>query len=168
MATWYAEPPETKNTRLPGCSEDREIRVVAAICWFAVRGNEMPTCLNTYCTYPEQSKPPGDSPPYTYGVPAYLAAIASTLEPLALEDELDEDEDDEDEDEDDDEERLVEREVCVVALVWLTLTTGLGFGFGFGTAVNACLFAKSTVAVAEAETGAPPASECGSAISASV
>ena len=33
---------------------------------------------------PEQSKPRGDEPPYTYGTPRYREAIATTEPPFAL------------------------------------------------------------------------------------
>ena len=45
-----------------------------------MRGSETPTCANTYCTKPEQSKPDGLAPPETYGVPMYLNASATTAE----------------------------------------------------------------------------------------
>src|SRR5919198_638788 len=38
----------------------------------------MPTCAYTYITRPEQSKPDGDAPPQTYGVPRYCIAIPTT------------------------------------------------------------------------------------------
>src|SRR5665213_2557233 len=44
----------------------------------------MPTIAKTCCVYPEQSKPEGDVPPNTYGVP--MKRIALRVKPAAIDD----------------------------------------------------------------------------------
>ena len=41
-------------------------------------GSETPTCAYAYMTSPEQSKPPGEAPAQTYGVPMYCIATPTT------------------------------------------------------------------------------------------
>ena len=43
-------------------------------------GSETPTCEYAYITSPEQSKPPGEAPAQTYGVPRYDIATPTTPE----------------------------------------------------------------------------------------
>src|SRR5919201_1599577 len=75
MPTW---PRPSKKTRSPGCSEPRETGVPYPYCAAALCGSETPTCAKTYIVKPEQSKPEGEAPPQTYGVPRYCIAIPTT------------------------------------------------------------------------------------------
>src|SRR5438094_7792304 len=75
MPTW---PSPSKKTRSPGSSWSRETGTPAPYCAATLCGSETPTCAKTYITRPEQSKPPGDAPPQTYGTPRYRIAIPTT------------------------------------------------------------------------------------------
>jgi hypothetical protein len=44
-------------------------------------GRLIPICAYAYMTRPEQSNPPGEAPPQTYGTPRYDIAIETTLLP---------------------------------------------------------------------------------------
>src|SRR5688572_16241183 len=67
---------EPKNTRSPGLGS--LTGVAAACCADAVRGREIPALPKTYWVKPEQSKPDGLVPPYTYGMPSSERAMLTT------------------------------------------------------------------------------------------
>jgi hypothetical protein len=45
-------------------------------------GSEIPKCLYTYIVKPEQSKPEGEDPAHTYGVPRNVRAYVTTSSPV--------------------------------------------------------------------------------------
>src|SRR5436853_5311066 len=75
MPTW---PRPSKKTRSPGWRSPRETGLPMPYWAYELCGSETPTCAYTYMTRPEQSKPDGEAPPQTYGVPRYRIAIPTT------------------------------------------------------------------------------------------
>src|SRR4051794_169729 len=71
-------PRPSKKTRSPGASWSFETATPAPYCAYDECGSETPTCAYAYATRPEQSKPPGEPPPQTYGVPRYDMATPTT------------------------------------------------------------------------------------------
>src|SRR5581483_6811398 len=75
MPTW---PSPSKKTRSPGWRSLRATGLPIPYWAYELCGSEMPTWAKTYMTRPEQSKPEGEAPPQTYGVPRYRIAIPTT------------------------------------------------------------------------------------------
>src|SRR4051794_16662258 len=75
MPTW---PSPSKKTRSPGWSWSRDTGTPAPYCAYEECGSDTPTCAYAHMTRPEQSKPPGDEPPHTYGTPSCDIATPTT------------------------------------------------------------------------------------------
>src|SRR6266508_5698868 len=63
---------------ISGSSWPIDTGVPIPIIAYELCGRGTPIWANTYMTKPEQSKPRGDAPPHTYGVPRYRIAIPTT------------------------------------------------------------------------------------------
>ena len=81
MPTWDAPGAYVvKNTKSPDCSCPRLTEDPTLNCSAAVLGREIPEPLNTYCEYPEQSKPLRLVHPKMYGTPCRLSAWFTSSE----------------------------------------------------------------------------------------
>src|SRR5207244_6181072 len=77
-------PRPSKKTRSPGSSALLGTGVPYPYWPAALCGSETPSWPHTYIVSPEQSKPLGDAPPQTYGVPRYCITIATACPPSVL------------------------------------------------------------------------------------
>src|SRR5271166_1601144 len=69
--------------RSPGCNWSALIRSTAAHCSSEVRGKSLiPRACAAQYTRPEQSNPPGASPPHTYGVPIWPSTRSRNAVPV--------------------------------------------------------------------------------------
>src|SRR5271165_901312 len=69
--------------RSPGCNWSALIRSTAAHCSSEVRGKSLiPRACAAQYTSPEQSNPPGASPPHTYGVPIWPSTRSRNAVPV--------------------------------------------------------------------------------------
>src|SRR5688572_15388538 len=68
----------SKNTRSPGDTSAGSTSSPTRYWSRTSRGRRVPCCANTHWTNPLQSNPDGSEPPFRYGVPRNVSAIATS------------------------------------------------------------------------------------------